>query len=84
MSCTVKVVPMSAPRMMPSVWRKLMSPADTKPINMSVVAADDWMIAVIAAPDATASRRFFDIPVSSVLRRLPAALWSASPLRRMP
>jgi len=54
MSCTVRVVPMSAPRITPSVWRKLIRPADTKPISMSVVAAEDWMIAVIAAPEATA------------------------------
>src|SRR2546425_646273 len=45
MSCTVNVVPMSAPRITPSVWRNVMRPAATKPISMSVVAAEDWMIA---------------------------------------
>src|SRR5437773_1956882 len=49
MSCTVNVVPMSAPRITPSVWRNVMRPAATKPISMSVVAAEDWMIAVMAA-----------------------------------
>ncbi len=64
MSCTVKVVPRSAPRMMPSVWRNVMRPADTKPISISVVAAEDWMIAVTVAPDSTAMSRWRDSPVS--------------------
>ena len=54
-SCTVSVVPMSAPRMMPSVWRNVMMPADTNPISISVVAAEDWMMAVTVAPEATAT-----------------------------
>ncbi len=84
MSWTVNVVPMSAPRMIPSVWRNVISPADTKPMSMSVVAAEDWMMAVIAAPDRTECHRLRDMTVSSVLRRPPAARCSASPLRRMP
>src|SRR5437899_1841955 len=48
MSWTVSVVPMSAPRMTPSVWRKVMRPADTKPISMIVAAVgdDEHVIAV--------------------------------------
>ncbi len=56
-SCTVTVVPMSAPRIIPSDWGKVRRPADTKPISMRVVADEDWMIAVTSAPEATAARR---------------------------
>ena len=83
-SCTVNVVPMSAPRITPSVARKVMRPAATKPISMRVVAAEDWMIAVIAAPERTARIRLRESPVSRPRRRAPSARWSASPLRRMP
>jgi hypothetical protein len=43
--------------MTPSDWRKVMSPAETKPISMSVVADEDWMRAVTRAPAATADSR---------------------------
>ena len=38
-SCTVRVVPMSAPRIIPREWKKLIKPALTIPIVRSVVAA---------------------------------------------
>jgi len=60
----VSVVPMSAPRMTPSVWRKVMRPADTKPISMIVVADDDWRSPVTITPDTTAMKRLRDSPVS--------------------
>ena len=83
-SCTVSVVPMSAPRMMPSVWRNVMIPADTNPISISVVAAEDWMMAVTAAPEATATTRLRDSPVRSWRSRPPTARCRLSPLSRMP
>ena len=49
-----------------------------------IVAADDWMSAVAAAPDATASRRWRDSPVSRLFSRTPSTRCSASPLNRMP
>jgi hypothetical protein len=55
--CTVKVVPMSAPRITPRDWRKVRRPADTKPISISVVADEDWMRVVTSAPEQTAVRR---------------------------
>ena len=61
-----------------------MRPAATKPISITVVADDDWMIAVTAAPAATAVSRFRVSPVRSVRSRPPAARWSASPAWRMP
>jgi hypothetical protein len=83
-SWTVTVVPMSAPRMMPSVWRNVMIPADTKPMSISVVAAEDWMIAVTVAPEATATHRLRESPVRSWRRRPPTARCRLSPLSRMP
>jgi len=80
----VKVVPMSAPRITPSVWRKVIRPAETKPISISVVAAEDWMIAVIVAPDSTARSRRRDMFVRRFRSRPPSARWKASPLSRMP
>ena len=53
----MKVVPISAPRITPSDWRKLTRPAETKPISMSVVAEEDWISAVASAPEQTADRR---------------------------
>jgi hypothetical protein len=70
--------------MMPSVWRKLINPADTKPMSIRVVAADDWMIAVTAAPEKTAMSRLRASPVSRWRSRPPAARCKLSPLRRMP
>jgi hypothetical protein len=83
-SCTVRVVPMSAPRITPSVCRNVMSPAETKPISISVVAADDWRMAVTSAPENTAASRVRDITVSHWRRRPPIARCRLSPLRRMP
>ncbi|MBF8288540.1 MAG: hypothetical protein HW381_1648 [Candidatus Rokubacteria bacterium] len=83
-SCTVKVVPMSAPRITPSDWRKLTSPAETKPISMSVVAEEDWMTAVASAPEHTADRRVRVALVSMCRRCPPAARWSPSPQSCMP
>ena len=65
-SCTVKVVPMSAPRMTPSDWRKETRPADTNPISIRVVADEDWVSAVTRAPEPTAVRRLRVIVVTQV------------------
>ena len=57
MSCTVSVAPISAPRMTARVWRKLMSPALTKPTSMTDVALLDWIRPVMNAPPPTAASR---------------------------
>jgi len=49
-SWTVTVVPISAPRIMPIVWRSVRRPADAKPTSMTVVALDDCSPAVTPAP----------------------------------
>src|SRR5712691_2812451 len=84
MSCTVSVVPMSAPRMTPSVWRKVMRPADTKPISMIVVADDDCRSPVTITPDPTAISRLRDSPVNRWRSRASVARCRLSPLSRMP
>ncbi len=83
-SCTVKVVPMSAPRITPSDWRNVMSPAETKPISISVVADEDWMSAVTSAPEPTAARRFRVMLVSRCRRWPPAARCRPSPMSCIP
>jgi hypothetical protein len=61
-----------------------MMPAETKPISISVVAAEDWMMAVTVAPEATATQRLRESPVSSWRSRPPTARCRLSPLSRMP
>jgi hypothetical protein len=58
MSWTVNVVPISAPRITPMVCENGMRPAETKPISITVVAEEDWMIPVTAAPERSAVNRF--------------------------
>jgi hypothetical protein len=78
-SCTVKVVPMSAPRITPRDWRKVMRPADTNPISMRVVAEDDWINAVTSAPAATAEKRLRVMLVRRWRSWPPAARCRPSP-----
>ena len=78
------VVPMSAPRITPIVWRSVRRPADAKPTSMTVVALDDWRIAVAPAPTASALRRF-PVRVERMCRsRVPAARCRPSPTSRTP
>ena len=46
----VTVVPMLAPMIMPTVCSSFMTPALTKPTHITVVVAEEWMIAVTRAP----------------------------------
>ena len=46
----VSVVPISEPKITPTVWGSSMIPELTKPISMTVMADDDWMAIVIIAP----------------------------------
>ena len=82
--CTVRVVPISAPRMTPSDCRKVMRPADTKPMTISVVAEEDCSSAVASAPEDTALSRVRVALVSKCRRWPPAARWSPSPQSCMP
>ena len=75
----MSVVPMSAPRMTPRDWRNVISPAETNPMSISVVAEDDWMSAVTRAPAPTAASRFRVMLVSRWRRWPPAARCRPSP-----
>ena len=57
-SCAVMVVPMFAPNMIPIDWTRFNSPAFTKPITITVLALEDWMMQVTTAPDRIATKRF--------------------------
>ncbi len=46
-------MPRFAPMMMPMTWFNCMMPEFTKPTTMTVVAEEDWMIAVTPAPSST-------------------------------
>ena len=42
-----------------TAWRRVIIPEFTKPTTMTVVAEDDWITAVTAAPTPTPRKRFF-------------------------
>ena len=71
----VTVVPMLAPMMMPTAWVSFMMPEFTNPTTMTVVAEDDWMIAVTPAPRRTALIGF-DVSFSRILSSLPPESFS--------
>ena len=71
----VTVVPIFAPMMMPTAWVSFMIPEFTKPTTMTVVADDDWMIAVTPAPKRTALIGF-DVSFSRILSSLPPESFS--------
>ena len=48
----VSVVPISEPKITPTVCGSSMMPELTKPTSMTVIADDDWMAIVITAPTA--------------------------------
>ena len=49
-NCPVTVVPILAPIIIPTDWRRLISPAFTKPTVITVVAEEDWIKAVTKIP----------------------------------
>ena len=83
-SSDVTVVPIFAPIMTPTACASDIMPALTKPTTMTVVAVDDWIIAVTTKPTSTARKRF-PVSTSSILLSLaPAAFSSPSPIVLMP
>ena len=72
-SCAVIVVPIFAPKIIPTAWVSSISPAFTKVTTITVVAPDDWMIAVKSAPKSTATYLFFEIAVKIERSFAPAA-----------
>ena len=83
-SCAVIVVPMLAPNVIPTDCSSVRSPAFTKLTSITVVAPDDWIIAVNIAPKITAMNRFF-VTRSRMTRILsPAAFCSPSLMNFIP
>ena len=78
------LVPILAPMIMPIACDTFIMPAFTKPTTITVVADDDWIIAVTAVP----SRMPFSGVLVSLYKisssLLPAAFFSPSPIRDMP
>ena len=80
----VIVVPMFAPMITPTAWESFMMPELTKPTTMTVVAEEDWITAVTAAPSSTARMRLL-VSCSRMFSSLPPeARESPSPITCMP
>jgi len=75
---------MSAPRITARVWRKVISPALTKPTSMTDVALLDWIRPVMNAPAPTAVSRLLVNDRRSERMRGPAAFWRPSFTSLMP
>ena len=73
MSWPVMVVPMLAPMMIHTAWRRVIMPELTKPTTMTVVAEEDWMTAVMPAPTSTPRTRLAVSFSRMCFIRLPAA-----------
>ena len=80
----VTVVPMFAPMMTPIDWVKVMSPALTNPTTITVVTDEDWMTAVMSAPDNAPVNRLVVSRARTSLSPVPATVFSASVILRMP
>ena len=72
-SCTVIVVPTSAPKMIPNVCRSANNPASVNPTNITVVALLLCVINVITIPTNTPTNRFFVSELKIARSRHPAA-----------
>ena len=80
----VTVVPILAPMMMPMALDSFMMPELTNPTTITVVAEDDWITAVTAAPRNTA-RSLPEVSRSRICSILPPlALERPSPNTCMP
>ncbi len=80
----VTVVPMFAPMMTPIDWVKVMSPALTNPATITVVTYEDWMTAVMSAPDNAPVKRLVVSLARTSSSPVPATVFSASVILRMP
>ena len=84
MICPVTVVPTFAPMIIPSDWCRVKRPAPTRPEVITIVAVDDWMIAVTARPSRKALKTLF-VTDSMICLSVPDELsLSPSPISRIP
>ena len=80
----VTVVPIFAPIITPTDCTRDKSPALTKLTTITVVALDDWIIAVIKTPVRTLFNEFDVIAASMPLIFSPATFWRAPLIRVIP
>ena len=80
----VIVVPMLAPMIIPMAWLRSISRALTNPTTMTVVAEDDWIMAVIKAPTSTPTTRLLVSIASSFLVFAPADFCNPSAISCIP
>ena len=70
--------------MMPMDWCRVMMPAPTRPAVMTMVAVEDWMMAVTARPSRKALTGLL-VTLSITRLRVPEELsFRPSPMIRMP
>ncbi len=79
MSCPVIVVPIFAPKITPDACIRFISPEFTKLTTITVVALEDWMIAVNTIPTIIPINRFL-VKNSSMLRIFAPAAFSSPSL----
>jgi hypothetical protein len=70
--CAVMVVPMFAPMIMPIAWRRVRSPAFTKPTVITEVALLLWIITVVNRPISNVDQLFLARKFIMVLSLLEA------------
>ena len=80
----VTVVPTFAPMIMPSDWCSDRRPAPTRPDVITIVAVDDWMIAVTPRPKRKALIGLFVTDSIAFLSAPEELSLRPSPIRRMP
>ena len=74
--CAVTVVPMFAPMITPTACRSFRIPALTKPMHMTVVAAEEWTMPATTAPRSTPFR-MLSVSFSSREASLPLVSFSS-------
>ena len=83
-SCTVSVVPISAPRITPRACWSTITPALAKLTIIAVVALLLWIIMVTTTPD-NSPWNLLEVSLHTTSRSFPpAAFWSPRPLNLMP
>ena len=73
--CAVTVVPMLAPIITPTAWRSFRIPALTKPMHITVVAAEEWTMPATTAPSST-PLKILSVSFSSSEASLPLVSFS--------
>jgi hypothetical protein len=84
MSWEVTVVPMLAPRITPTACCRVIRPALTNPISMTVVAEEDWTTAVTRVPVRQPTIRLDEMVQRTLFIFVPALIFRPSAIMFMP